>query len=76
MDIDEAFAQFLEHRELHRGVVDEGTALAGCQQFATDDAVFGVVLNVVVAEEGVQIVARQVEMGLDDALVGSLFDGL
>ena len=76
MDIDEAFAQLLEHRELHGGVVDEGTALTGCQQFATDDAVFGVVLNVVVAEEGVQIVARQVEMGLDDALVGSLFDGL
>ena len=76
MDIDEAFAQFLEHRELHRGVVDEGTALAGCQQFATYDAVSGVVLDVVVTEEGIHIIACQVEMGLDDALVGSLFDGL
>ena len=36
----------------------------------------GVVLDVVVAEEGVHVVTRQVEVGLDDALVGSLLDGL
>ena len=74
--VDEFLAQLLEQCQGRGGVVDEGSALAGGGELAAHDAVIGVVLDVVVAEEGLQLVAREVEVGLDDALVGSLLERL
>ena len=76
VDVDEPFAKFLEHRQLHGRIVDEGAALACGRQFAPYDAVASVVFDVVVAEEVLHVVACQVELCLDDALVCTLHDGL
>lgn len=74
--VNEFLSQLFEHAELYGGVVDECAALARGEQFAAHDAVVGVVLDVIVVEEGVHAVACQVEVGFDHALVGSLHDGL
>ena len=76
VDIHKPFAKFFQHRQLHGGVVDERTTFARCHQFAADDTVFRIVLDVVILEEIVHPIARKVEMGFDNALVGSILDGL
>ena len=75
VDIDKSFTEFLEHRELHGRVVDEGTALTGGCQLAADDGLVGIILDVVLDKEVLHIVAREVELRLDDAFIGSLLDG-
>ncbi len=76
VNVDQLFAQLLERLQRDGRIVDEGSALAGGGQLAADDGVVGVVLYIVVAEEGLHAVARQVEVGLDDALVGALLQRL
>ena len=64
VDIDELFAQ-LAHQLLRNGhVVDEGARLARAGQFATDDGVVGVEVEVVLLEERRKVVAAEVEMSL------------
>ena len=72
MYIHKTFAQFFEHRQLHGGVVDKGSALACRCQFPTDDAVVGIIFDIVVIEERLHIVSREVEVGLNHASVGPL----
>ena len=55
--IDEPVAEFLQHRELHGGVVDEGAALAGGRQFTPDDTFLCIVVDVVFLEESLHAVA-------------------
>ena len=74
--VDEPLAQFLEQGQRRRGVVDESPALARCGQLAPHYAVVGVVLYVVLAEKLLHVVAREVEMGLDDTLRRPCLDGL
>ena len=73
VDIDELFAQLLQHGQRHGRVVDEGSAFAGSGELAADDGVFAVVVDVVVGEERLHVVARQVEVCLDDTAFGTLF---
>ena len=75
MDVHQLLAQFLEYSQRHGGVVDEGTAFAGGCQFTTHDGIGVVILYLVFIEQWSHVVAREVEVGLDDALVGSLLDG-
>ena len=64
VDIDELFAQ-LAHQLLRNGhVVDEGARLARAGQFAADDGVVGVEVEVVFLEEWRKVVAAEVEMSL------------
>ena len=76
MDVDQLLAQLFQHGQGHGRIVDEGTALAGSGQFATDDGVFGILLDIILSKERLHLVAREVEVGLDDALVGPLLQGL
>jgi hypothetical protein len=75
MDVDEAFAQLSHHVQCHRHVVDEGTALSAGVDFASQNAVFGIIVDVVVSEEGLHIISADVEMGFYAATVLSRFDG-
>ena len=51
MNIDELFAQFSHLAQGDGRVVDEGTALSGSCQFAADDGVFCIIINIVSIEE-------------------------
>ena len=51
MNIDELFAQFSHLGQRNRRIVDEGTALSGSSQFAADDGVFCIIINIVSIEE-------------------------
>ena len=69
-------AQFLQHRQRHGRVVDEGAALACSRQFAPYDGVLGVIFYLVFVEQGLQLIVCQVEVSLNHALVSPLFQGL
>ena len=51
MNIDELFAQFSHLAQGDGRVVDEGTAFSGSCQFAADDGVFCIIINIVSIEE-------------------------
>ena len=74
--IHQTFAQFLQQGELYGCIVNESATLACRGEFTTDNAVALLVFDIVVAEEVLHVVAREVELGLNDALVGALLDGL
>ena len=74
--IHEAFTQFLEHRQLHGGVVDKRPTFACCCQFSADNTVVGIVFYVVLIEEILHVIARQVEVGFYHASFSSLLQGL
>ena len=74
--IDKSLTKFLQHRELYRRIIDKSTTLTGCRQFATDDGFFSIILDIILREEVFHIVSRKVELCLDDAPLGPLFDGL
>ena len=76
MDVDQAFAQLSHQAERNGGVVDEGTAFACGSQLAADDGVVGVIVDIVLSEEALHVVSRQVEVCLDGASVASCLDGL
>ena len=57
VNIDEPFAQLLHLCQRYGCVVDEGAALALCRQFAAQYAVSGIVVYVVLLEEGLHFVA-------------------
>ena len=76
MDVDQAFSQLSHQAERHGCVVDEGTAFACGSQLAADDGVVGVIVDVVLSEEALHVVSRQVEVSLDGASVASGLDGL
>ena len=74
MDVEQSFAELAQVGNGRRRIVDERAALACCCQFAADDAVMPVEVEVVLLEEGIQSVAVEVELCLDDASVGSVLD--
>ena len=74
VDVNELLADGFHDAEGHGGVVDEGAALAGGGELASEDAVLGVVVDVEGREKAFQLVAAEVEMGLDDAAVGARLD--
>ena len=74
VDVHELLADGLHDRKGHRRIVDEGTAFAGGGQFTAEDAVFGIIVDVIVGEKAFQLVAAQVEMGFDDTTVASRLD--
>ena len=76
MDVNELFAQLTHSGEWHGGVVDEGTALACCRELSSDDGIVCIVVDVVIIEEGLHAVSRQVEMGFYHAAVSACLDGL
>ena len=51
MNVDELFAQFSHLAQGDGRVVDEGTALSCSCQFAADDGVFCIIINIVSIEE-------------------------
>ena len=82
VDIDESVAEFLEDAERHGRVVDEGAALARSRQFASDDALAAVEVEVVLSEEICErwvftsaCVVRHVEFGFDNATLCPNLDG-
>ena len=75
VDVDEAVGKLSEQVELDRCVVDEGTALAGGGEFAADDAVVSVEVEVVLLEKVLECVVVYVELGFDDAACGPSLDG-
>ena len=76
VDVHQMLAQFLEHRERHRTVVDERAALARRGELAADDAVIGIIVDVIVLEESLHVVARQVEVGFYHTFLLRLLDDL
>ena len=66
MYVDKSLAQLLEDGQRHGCVVDEGAALACGSNLSTHDAL-GVVLDVVLLEEGFERIAIDVECALHDA---------
>ena len=65
VDINEAFAQLLQYTQRHGSVIDEGAALARSSDLAAHDTLV-VVLNVILIEERLQVIARHIESSLDD----------
>ena len=51
MNVDELFAQFSHLAQRNGRVVDEGTTLSGSSQFAADNGVFCVIINIICIEE-------------------------
>ena len=76
MDVDELLPELSDDVQGDRCVVDEGAAFPGGGEFAPEDAVGGIVVDVVLREEVFELVAAEVEACLDDAAVGALLDGL
>ncbi len=76
VDVHQLLSEFSHPGERYGGVVDEGTALASRRQFPADDCVGGVIVDVVVSEELLHIVPRQVEVCLYDATVLASLDCL
>ena len=74
--VHQSVAEFFEHRQRHRGVVDEGPTLTGTGQFPSDDAVVCIVFYIVLVEKGFHVVTCQVEVGLDDTFLRTSLDGL
>ena len=72
VDIHKSVAKFFQHRQLNGRIIDESTTLAGCREFASYDTVVEIVFDIVFCEERLHIVSAEVEMCLDDTLVGSL----
>ena len=66
--IDEMIAELAEELQCHRSVVDEGARLARGTEFAADDALRGIEIDIAVGKERFEPVARDIENGLDDAL--------
>ena len=75
VDVDEPLAQLFEHAQSYGHVVDEGAALARGVDFAAEDAVGGVVVDVVTLEEVGQVVSLDIEVGLDGAFLRAVLDG-
>ena len=58
----------------HGGVVDKRAALATATHFSSEDAVRGIVVDVVFLKEVFEMVSTQIEMRLNDAFVSSFLD--
>ena len=67
VDIEKARREGLEERQLHGGVVSEGTALAGGQDFAAENEEV-VIVDISLIEERFQGKAGDVEASLDNTL--------
>ena len=76
MDIHELLSQFSHTGERHRGVIDEGTALAGCSQLSSDDCIIGIIVDVVIIEEFLHTISGEIEVSLYHASVSSSLDRL
>ena len=76
VNVNQLFAQFLQQGQADGRVVDEGTALACRCQFAADDGILVVAFYPVVVKKILHLVARQIEMRLYHAFVGSGLDAL
>ena len=55
--IHQLVSKLLQHRKCHWRIVDESTALAGSSQFAADDTITCIVLNIVFVEKRLHVVA-------------------
>ena len=75
MDVDELFAQLFQHRQRYGRVVDKRPTLRR-RNLPADDGVLRIVVDVVVRKERLQVVARQVEMSLNDTSICPLLDTL
>ena len=69
MDIDQAASQFLQDGKRYGRIVDESSRLAGSEQFAPEDTGGRIKLQVVVEEEAVELIFRDVESRFDDTSV-------
>ena len=69
MHIDKTLAQLLEDGKRHGGVVDECATLSGCGYLAAHDAVGGIIFDVIIGEERLHVVLREVEMRFNDTSV-------
>ena len=73
---DELLAKGLHLHQRGRSIIDERTAFARCQEFASEDALTAFVLEVVLFEEAFQLIGGDIESGFHHTLVGSVTDGL
>ena len=71
MDIDQAVSQFLQDGKRYGRIVDKSSRLAGSEQFAPEDTGGRIKLQVVVEEEAVELIFRDVESRLDDTFAGT-----
>ena len=69
MHIDKTLAQLLEDGKRHGGVVDESATLSGSGYLAAHDAVGGIIFDVIIGEERLHVVLREVEMSFNDTSV-------
>ena len=51
VDIHKSVAEFFQHRQLNRSVIDESTTLAGCRQLTSYDTVVEILFDIVFCEE-------------------------
>ena len=76
MNIHELLSQFSHTGKRHRGIIDEGTALAGCSQLSSDDRIIGIIVDVVIIEEFLHTISGEIEVSLYHATVSSSLDRL
>ena len=74
MDIYQSGSKHLELSHTGGCVVDEGTTLARCRQFATNDATLPIEIQVLALEEFIQPIATEVKFSFDDATILASFD--
>ena len=75
MDVHQSFAEFLQHRQLYGCVIDEGATFSCSCQFPSDDTVCSIIFDIVLFEEILHTVAREVELRFDHTFLSPLFDG-
>ena len=76
MYIDELFPQFPHLGQRYRCVIDKGTAFPCCRQLTADNGIRQIFIDVIVGEELLHIIFRQIEVCLDDATISASLDRL
>ena len=73
VNIHQHVAKLFQHRQCHRRVVDESAAFSCSSKLTTNNTIASIVLDIVLVEERLHIIARQIEVCLDDTLFCPLF---
>ena len=75
MDVDQSFSEFLQHSQLYGCIIDERATFSCRRQFPSDDTVCRIIFDIVLLEEILHTVAREVELRFDHTFLSTLLDG-